>query len=202
MHHHNQLQRCSAMAGAHRQQPLLRRMDSDHQGVRKEQRSVRSYSDRKEVLLVIRCVFFFPLCAVSVYVETTEAGVCWSGPFKHRFPVTTRLARVALRAVAPYVFDGQVQQQQQDDDNGKGTVRHTGGWKTCLLCVWCLQIPTVMLMRLMMWMTAAVMRAAEVDSWKAPLEKAAHIGLHDFHLCVCPVHLTGNGGVAEAESGD
>ncbi|CEM09024.1 unnamed protein product [Vitrella brassicaformis CCMP3155] len=56
---------------------------------------------------------------VGVRVETTEAPVCASGPFKDRFPLTTQLARVALGAVAPYVFDGQVQQQQQqqDDDN-------------------------------------------------------------------------------------
>ncbi|CEM04596.1 unnamed protein product [Vitrella brassicaformis CCMP3155] len=45
---------------------------------------------------------------VGVRVRTTEAAVCGSGPFKHRFPVTTQLARVALRAVAPYAFDGQV----------------------------------------------------------------------------------------------
>ncbi|CEM00910.1 unnamed protein product, partial [Vitrella brassicaformis CCMP3155] len=62
---------------------------------------------------------------VSVY--TTEAAVCGSGAFKHRFPVTTQLARMVLRAVAPYVFDGQVQQQQQqqqqqddDDDSDDG----------------------------------------------------------------------------------
>ncbi|CEM00920.1 unnamed protein product [Vitrella brassicaformis CCMP3155] len=46
---------------------------------------------------------------VDVRVETTEAAVCGGGAFKHRFPVTTQLARVALRAVAPFVFDGQVQ---------------------------------------------------------------------------------------------
>ncbi|CEM04409.1 unnamed protein product [Vitrella brassicaformis CCMP3155] len=50
---------------------------------------------------------------VDVIVYTTEAAVCGSGPFKHRFPLTTQLARVALAAVAPYFFDGQVQQQQQ-----------------------------------------------------------------------------------------
>ncbi|CEL94477.1 unnamed protein product [Vitrella brassicaformis CCMP3155] len=43
---------------------------------------------------------------VSVRIETTEAAVCESGLFKHRFPLTTQLARVALGAVAPYVFDG------------------------------------------------------------------------------------------------
>ncbi|CEM36441.1 unnamed protein product [Vitrella brassicaformis CCMP3155] len=43
---------------------------------------------------------------VRVRIETTEAAVCESGLFKHRFPVTTQLARVALGAVAPYVFDG------------------------------------------------------------------------------------------------
>ncbi|CEM26505.1 unnamed protein product [Vitrella brassicaformis CCMP3155] len=54
---------------------------------------------------------------VQVCVRTTEAAVCGSGPFKHRFPVTTQLGRVALGAVAPFVFDGQVQQQQQQDDD-------------------------------------------------------------------------------------
>ncbi|CEL97647.1 unnamed protein product [Vitrella brassicaformis CCMP3155] len=47
---------------------------------------------------------------VSVYVGTIEAAVCGTGLFKHRFPVTTQLARVVLGAVAPFVFDGQVQQ--------------------------------------------------------------------------------------------
>ncbi|CEM28768.1 unnamed protein product [Vitrella brassicaformis CCMP3155] len=56
---------------------------------------------------------------VIAYVYTTEAAVCESGAFKNRFPVTTQLARVALGAVAPFVFDGQLpqQQQQQDDDS-------------------------------------------------------------------------------------
>ena len=42
-----------------------------------------------------------------------EAAVCVGSAFKHRFPLTTQLARVALKAVAPFVFDGQVQQQPQ-----------------------------------------------------------------------------------------
>ncbi|CEL92710.1 unnamed protein product [Vitrella brassicaformis CCMP3155] len=61
---------------------------------------------------------------VWVSVLTTEAPVAGAGgAFKHRFPVTTRLARVALGSgVAPYVFDGRVQQQyqqqqQQEDDS-------------------------------------------------------------------------------------
>ncbi|CEM23976.1 unnamed protein product [Vitrella brassicaformis CCMP3155] len=59
---------------------------------------------------------------VDVRVVTTEAAVCERGGlFKHGFPVTTQLARVALGAVGPFVFDGQVQQQQQqqkqDDDS-------------------------------------------------------------------------------------
>ncbi|CEM00936.1 unnamed protein product [Vitrella brassicaformis CCMP3155] len=54
---------------------------------------------------------------MSVHVVTTEGAVCESGAFKHRFPVTTQLARVALGAVAPFVFDGQVQQQQQQQDD-------------------------------------------------------------------------------------
>ncbi|CEM38236.1 unnamed protein product [Vitrella brassicaformis CCMP3155] len=45
-------------------------------------------------------------------VVTTEAPVAGAGAggaFKHRFPVTTRLTRVALGpGVAPFVFDGQV----------------------------------------------------------------------------------------------
>ncbi|CEM11099.1 unnamed protein product [Vitrella brassicaformis CCMP3155] len=46
---------------------------------------------------------------VSVYVVTTEAPVAGAGgAFKDRLPVTTRLARVALARVAPYVFDGQI----------------------------------------------------------------------------------------------
>ncbi|CEM18502.1 unnamed protein product [Vitrella brassicaformis CCMP3155] len=49
---------------------------------------------------------------VWVCVETTEAAVCRSGAFKHRFPVTNQLARVALRAVAPFVFDGEVRVAQ------------------------------------------------------------------------------------------
>ncbi|CEM26491.1 unnamed protein product [Vitrella brassicaformis CCMP3155] len=54
---------------------------------------------------------------VRVIVYTTEAAVYGSGPFKHRFPVTTQLARVALGAVGPFVFDGQVQQQQQQQQH-------------------------------------------------------------------------------------
>jgi len=59
---------------------------------------------------------------VDVRVATTEAPVVGAGgPFKHRFPVTTQLARVALGSgVAPFVLDGRVvpqQQQQQQDDS-------------------------------------------------------------------------------------
>ncbi|CEM04437.1 unnamed protein product [Vitrella brassicaformis CCMP3155] len=54
----------------------------------------------------------YPNSTVRVRVDTTEAAVCESGPFKRRFPVTTQLARVALGAVAPYVFDGQVRMPQ------------------------------------------------------------------------------------------
>ncbi|CEM29130.1 unnamed protein product [Vitrella brassicaformis CCMP3155] len=43
-----------------------------------------------------------------VRVVTTEAPVGESGAFKDRFPKTTRLARVALGRVAPFVFDGHV----------------------------------------------------------------------------------------------
>ncbi|CEM06519.1 unnamed protein product [Vitrella brassicaformis CCMP3155] len=60
-----------------------------------------------------------------VRVSTTEAPARASGAFKDRFPVTTRLARVALGRVAPYVFDGQVEDQLQDDDDSDG---HGGGW--------------------------------------------------------------------------
>ncbi|CEL91658.1 unnamed protein product [Vitrella brassicaformis CCMP3155] len=62
---------------------------------------------------------------VSVHVVTIEAAVTGVGFFKHRYPMTTQLARVALEAVALFVFDGQVQQQQlhqqqqqqQDEDS-------------------------------------------------------------------------------------
>ncbi|CEM26930.1 unnamed protein product [Vitrella brassicaformis CCMP3155] len=47
-----------------------------------------------------------------VQVVTTKAALCEDGLFKHCFPVTTQLARVALGAVAAFVIDGQVQQQQ------------------------------------------------------------------------------------------
>ncbi|CEM26489.1 unnamed protein product [Vitrella brassicaformis CCMP3155] len=58
---------------------------------------------------------------VLVSVVTTESSVCEGGPFKHRFPVTTRLARVALGpGVAPYVFDGQVDNDSDDDDDSDG----------------------------------------------------------------------------------
>ncbi|CEM11089.1 unnamed protein product [Vitrella brassicaformis CCMP3155] len=48
---------------------------------------------------------------VDVCVETTESPVAGAAaPFKDRFPVTTRLARVALGSgVVPYVFDGQTE---------------------------------------------------------------------------------------------
>ncbi|CEL93584.1 unnamed protein product [Vitrella brassicaformis CCMP3155] len=62
---------------------------------------------------------------VRVDVWTTEEPVCASGAFKDRFPVTTRLARVALARVAPYVFDGQVDDDSDDDDDSDG---HGGGW--------------------------------------------------------------------------
>ncbi|CEM28925.1 unnamed protein product [Vitrella brassicaformis CCMP3155] len=64
---------------------------------------------------------------VLIWIWTTEApvaGVSEDAPFKDRFPVTTQLARVALGRVAPYVFDGQVEDQQQDDDDG----HRGGGW--------------------------------------------------------------------------
>ncbi|CEM10013.1 unnamed protein product [Vitrella brassicaformis CCMP3155] len=56
---------------------------------------------------------------VDVRVATTEAPVVGAGgPFKHRFPVTTQLARVALGSgVAQYVFDGQVDDDSDDDDS-------------------------------------------------------------------------------------
>jgi len=41
----------------------------------------------------------------SVSVRTIEAPVCEGGLFKHRFPVTTQLARVVLGAVALFGFD-------------------------------------------------------------------------------------------------
>ncbi|CEM09020.1 unnamed protein product [Vitrella brassicaformis CCMP3155] len=63
---------------------------------------------------------------VFVDVWTTEAPVpCVSGSFKDRFPVTTQLARVALGRVAPYVFDGQVDDDSDDDNDSDG---HGGGW--------------------------------------------------------------------------
>ncbi|CEM10031.1 unnamed protein product [Vitrella brassicaformis CCMP3155] len=63
---------------------------------------------------------------VDVCVATTEAPAAGvSGAFKDRFPVTTRLARVALGRVAPYVFDGQVDDDNDDDDDSDG---HGGGW--------------------------------------------------------------------------
>ena len=77
-----------------------------------------------------------------VNVRTTEAPVCVSGAFKDRFPVTTQLARVALGRVAPYVFDGQVA-DDNGDDNGAvrgGRKGHThmvamDGWMAFLLCL-------------------------------------------------------------------
>ncbi|CEM36232.1 unnamed protein product [Vitrella brassicaformis CCMP3155] len=65
---------------------------------------------------------------VRVTVHTTEApaaGVTESGAFKDRFPVTTQLSLVALGQVAPYVFDGQVDDDIDDDDDSDG---HGGGW--------------------------------------------------------------------------
>ncbi|CEM25929.1 unnamed protein product [Vitrella brassicaformis CCMP3155] len=44
--------------------------------------------------------------------ETAAPGVSEYAPFKDRFPLTTWVARVVLEVVAPFVFDGQVQQQQ------------------------------------------------------------------------------------------
>ncbi|CEM09021.1 unnamed protein product [Vitrella brassicaformis CCMP3155] len=62
---------------------------------------------------------------VRVWIVTTEAPVCVSGAFKDRFPVTTQLARVALGSdVAPYVFNGQVDDDSDDDDSSDG---HGGG---------------------------------------------------------------------------
>ncbi|CEM00947.1 unnamed protein product [Vitrella brassicaformis CCMP3155] len=79
---------------------------------------------------------------VDVRVVTTEAAACVGGLFKHRFPVTTQLARVALGAVAPFIFDGPVpqqqhqqqhqqQQQQQDDDSDDAAMRVTV-WMTAV----------------------------------------------------------------------
>ncbi|CEM25417.1 unnamed protein product [Vitrella brassicaformis CCMP3155] len=62
---------------------------------------------------------------VCVSVLTTEAPVRVRGAFKDRFLLTTQLARVALRRVAPYVFDGQVDDNSYDDDDSDG---HGGGW--------------------------------------------------------------------------
>jgi len=62
---------------------------------------------------------------VCVSVLTTEAPVRVRGAFKDRFLLTTQLARVALRRVAPYVFDGQVDDDSDDDDDSDG---HGGGW--------------------------------------------------------------------------
>ncbi|CEM03354.1 unnamed protein product [Vitrella brassicaformis CCMP3155] len=42
---------------------------------------------------------------VRVCILTTEAAACEGGAFKHRFPLSTQLARVALGAVASFVFD-------------------------------------------------------------------------------------------------
>jgi len=75
-------------------------------------------------------VFSVPLCAVWVSVYTTEAAVCGSGAFKHRFPLTTQLARAVLGAAAPFVFDGQVpqqQQQQQQQQQAGGSPRKQVG---------------------------------------------------------------------------
>ncbi|CEM10000.1 unnamed protein product [Vitrella brassicaformis CCMP3155] len=62
--------------------------------------------------------------------EAPAAGMREGAPFKCRFAVTTRLARVALGRVASYVFDSQVeqQQQQQDDDSDDDDDDGGGGW--------------------------------------------------------------------------
>ncbi|CEM31157.1 unnamed protein product [Vitrella brassicaformis CCMP3155] len=73
---------------------------------------------------------------VEVLVKTTEAAVSKvpgavgsremsGGAFKDCFPVTTRLARVALGRVAPYIFDGQVDDDSGDNDDSDG---HGGDW--------------------------------------------------------------------------
>ncbi|CEM11098.1 unnamed protein product [Vitrella brassicaformis CCMP3155] len=56
---------------------------------------------------------------VRVYVATTEAPVAGAGrAFKDRLPLTTQLARVALGwGVAPFVLDGQVDDDYDDDDD-------------------------------------------------------------------------------------
>ncbi|CEL99407.1 unnamed protein product [Vitrella brassicaformis CCMP3155] len=64
---------------------------------------------------------------VRVDVHTTEAPVAGAGgAFKDRLPLTTRLARVALGRVAPYVFDGLVDDDNDDDDDDSDG--HGGGW--------------------------------------------------------------------------
>ncbi|CEM11093.1 unnamed protein product [Vitrella brassicaformis CCMP3155] len=87
------------------------------------------------------------LGTVVVFVRTTEAPVRESGAFKDRFPVTTQLARVALGRVAPYVFDGQVDDDIDDDDGA---------------------IPTAMAAAGMIWMTTATERTAEVTMHLKP----------------------------------
>jgi len=63
---------------------------------------------------------------VDVRVATTEAPVADAGgAFKHCFPVTTLLARVALGRVAPYVIDRQVDDDNDDDSDSDG---HGGWW--------------------------------------------------------------------------
>ncbi|CEM01575.1 unnamed protein product [Vitrella brassicaformis CCMP3155] len=80
---------------------------------------------------------------MSVAVMTTEAPVaCESSAFKDRFPVTTQLARVTLGRMAPYVFDGQVDDDSDDDSDGA--------------------ISTAMAAVGMIWTTTATERAAEV----------------------------------------
>jgi len=70
---------------------------------------------------------------VDVHVWTTESPVSGvGGVFKHSFRQTTALARVALGAVGPYVFDGQQPpqqpQQQGGDDSDDDEDGHGGGW--------------------------------------------------------------------------
>ena len=116
-------------------------------------------------------VFSVWLSAVRVDVVTTEAPVCESGAFKDRYPVTTRLARVALGRVAPYVFDGQVDDGSDDDSGADVGGRDThmvamDGWMAFLLClsVYVVQIPTAMAAVGMIWTSTATERAAEVHT--------------------------------------
>jgi len=62
---------------------------------------------------------------VSVCVETTDEPM--GGSQLRKQHVATQLARVAFGAVAPYVFDGRLQQQQQERDETNGGDDGGGG---------------------------------------------------------------------------